>query len=670
MRCSTSKSWQRDSNKSASDELRAVQTEMSVMKKFNAPKPIAIFDPELDFSIETLDVGEQLYQLAGNTGNMLFHAPLRNQIKHSFRIKEFHVKNTRIRTIVLSLGNCISPATDMGDFARVIEDSAIDHVVAIGLGAQAQAGIDEVQLKPGTRRFLDVISERSKSIGVRGEFTGAVLERLGIKNFDIIGCPSVFMFGGEFRTIDPVDGVRLSVNTTWHGHYRDGIAELLSFGMKNDALFVEQSYFELLSFTKNKEVSQIVDFTSRYYTHDAVSGWNAIDWLRRRMVYYTKLQDWKAAMNNIDISIGSRFHGAVVSILMGARALLLTMDTRTLELAEFFNIPHMPLQDFDSSNSLEYYYKKSDPTRFLSTFTKRRIEYQNFLLKNGLRLDPGFSLSSYSRTAAEVRSEEENHNADDNPIGVRKAPKDVNQYPGNQKPETTLSLASLRSLEDGANIEKSEFVVPRAEANGHHPQKTRISWRSRQGVLAEYTHQPMQDIYYCKDSDANGIDAVYASASRLAQMNNFNSVTNCDLENNGLLLECFINHFSSKYQLNVVSLGTSIRPELFYTDLIILTNVFEFIKEPDFLLQALAASSARCFVISTRALEVYADKGASSRLGPPSDKRKMFEWSTTEFQNLVANHLKIVSHTIVSLEEAVQMVVAIRKDDRDVDFAV
>jgi hypothetical protein len=64
--------------------------------------------------------------------------------------------------------------------------------VMIGVGSQAPNYDSEIKLQKGTVRFLKIVSERSVSIGARGFFTASWLEKYGIKNVDIIGCPSFF----------------------------------------------------------------------------------------------------------------------------------------------------------------------------------------------------------------------------------------------------------------------------------------------------------------------------------------------------------------------------------------------------------------------------------------------------------------------------------------------
>ena len=71
--------------------------------------------------------------------------------------------------------------TDLGGVAAKLELIGLP-IMAIGLGAQADDLTKDVELSPGTRRWVDVLAahapSRHANIGVRGKYTLGQLDRL------------------------------------------------------------------------------------------------------------------------------------------------------------------------------------------------------------------------------------------------------------------------------------------------------------------------------------------------------------------------------------------------------------------------------------------------------------------------------------------------------------
>ena len=81
-------------------------------------------------------------------------------------------------------------------------------VVVVGVGAQANLSRDLeslAEVRSVTKVFVSAVLRRSASIGVRGQFTADFLQDLGFPEsaVDIIGCPSLFLHGPNFRLTAP-----------------------------------------------------------------------------------------------------------------------------------------------------------------------------------------------------------------------------------------------------------------------------------------------------------------------------------------------------------------------------------------------------------------------------------------------------------------------------------
>ncbi|MDR6818094.1 hypothetical protein J2X76_003271 [Neorhizobium sp. 2083] len=643
-------------------------------QKQQSAKDTAFFYPEFSFGpgepVEAI-----LHAMAGNTGNIYFWESMAPIIQFGTRLTQIGPIPADIKTLVLSMGNWISSSTDMGWYVDEIERSNVENVVVIGAGVQVQRREEEIVLSPGTRRFLDLISERSKSIGVRGDFTAEVLSKLGIKNVDVVGCPSIFLIDGNFRAIETESTLRIATHTTWHGHYRDAIAELLRFGIKYDALFVEQAETSIMRLLQTKALDSDSQFRIRYYSDNDADSWKLLDWLSRRAHYYLDSKSWNSAMRQVDLSIGSRFHGNIAAAAAGARVLLLTIDVRTEELARYFNMPHMRLTDFDERTDPKTLWDAADPSLFLKTLPMKKERMWAFLLKNGLKLSPSVTGLKAEKTLSPIEPEIHDRSADE-----RRLVSDgqvIGLSDEAIKRELNRRSQPMRDAEEGSRIENSEFIFTYAERAGHEPVRARVSWRDRQGVAPTYVHQPEPTAYDDRGMKDEWQRGVYENAARIAEANNFTSVVDygCGsgfklinnfggLQTTGVEIEPTLSELKQIYPERAWIDGSFLRPEIFNVDLVICSDVLEHLMEPDRLLSAFAASKGRIFILSTPALELLADRGKSNRGGPPTNPTHIYEWSTREFADLVGRHLKIISHSISNLPQATQLCIAYRHDDR------
>ena len=68
----------------------------------------------------------------------------------------------------------------------------------MGLQAETEDGNFDFSFNQTAKNFIDAVLQKSKIIGIRGEYTAKYLEYLGYRrniDFMIIGCPSMYSFG-------------------------------------------------------------------------------------------------------------------------------------------------------------------------------------------------------------------------------------------------------------------------------------------------------------------------------------------------------------------------------------------------------------------------------------------------------------------------------------------
>jgi 2-polyprenyl-3-methyl-5-hydroxy-6-metoxy-1,4-benzoquinol methylase len=133
-----------------------------------------------------------------------------------------------------------------------------------------------------------------------------------------------------------------------------------------------------------------------------------------------------------------------------------------------------------------------------------------------------------------------------------------------------------------------------------------------------------------------------------------------DVNFTGIEIKPALGFLRQKYPERTWRSGEEITPDLFDADMVICSDVIEHLPDPDLLLGAIRDSRARIAVISTPALELLADRGASPRLGPPANPAHLREWSTLEFNAYVSQFLPVSKHIVTHVIQCTQAVVVLR----------
>ncbi len=323
-----------------------------------------------------------------NTGNYFFEQALLRHLRDVQVVDCLEAVPESVDCLVLSMSNFISPAAELGDVAAALEARRIRQIVMVGAGAQAYEYGDDIALTPGTRRFLDLVADRSVAIGVRGHYTAELLHGMGIRNVEVIGCPSAFWHGSaDFALRKPVlpHAPRLAINATPLGHFRDRVSALLGHGMRHAARYVIQSEQWLMPLLEAAgATTPEVENGLSYYAHPACSPLALRAWLAGHLAIFFDIAEWIEAMRDYDFVYGSRFHGNMAAVQAGVPALNLTFDTRTRELCEYLNLPFMQLQDFSGEMTPAELYERADYSLFNATYAQKLGRYAGFLERNGV----------------------------------------------------------------------------------------------------------------------------------------------------------------------------------------------------------------------------------------------------------------------------------------------
>lgn len=315
------------------------------------------------------NLSEKLSDLGENTGNLVFwyalerlFQPLPISYDNTDRLKECE------KVIITDL-IWIRENSDF-NYLESLVDKYLVPFIPISIGLQSSMYNINFRLSNNTVRLLRKLEERAL-LGVRGEYTAEILNKYGVKNIAVIGCPSMYYWKNERLKI--VGGEKLEKSSSnfrsFYGKLSVSEKHFLSYCAKYNMQFIEQ--------TKWNFAPELVNDPA-YYAY-------VQDWLSKNAVLPTSFEEWRSALEGITFSIGGRFHGNVIALWNGIRSLFLTVDSRTKELTDFFHLPSMPMSRFHKERPLEYYFDQADYTDFNRIYPKLYEKFVDFVNRNGLQ---------------------------------------------------------------------------------------------------------------------------------------------------------------------------------------------------------------------------------------------------------------------------------------------
>ncbi|KUO21244.1 polysaccharide pyruvyl transferase family protein [Streptomyces dysideae] len=334
-----------------------------------------------------------------NTGNLLFsdsaHKMLStpntevtsNGIRTDPSAERAAEINEQYDVFVVPLANAFRPTfqTSLDRLSKLIEQLTIP-VVVFGVGAQAPADYDTEWLTPmetSVKRFASAVLDRSASIGVRGELTAGYLNGLGFRDVDIIGCPSMFLYGATFPAIRAAEltadsRIALSLSP-------DAIPVGDISGIARHAW---ERYPHLTYYAQNLTDAELLlwgDTTPESGFEDPFPLQLSHALLRENKVRMPlDPATWIDELRGYDFAYGTRIHGNIAALLAGTPAVVLTHDSRTLELCRYFDIPHRPLTDLPADTDPRELYEAADFSPMLKGHGERFERITAFLTRNGL----------------------------------------------------------------------------------------------------------------------------------------------------------------------------------------------------------------------------------------------------------------------------------------------
>lgn len=271
-----------------------------------------------------------------------------------------------------------------------IERAALP-VVVFGLGSQTGLnGSSELSVAPETVRLLNVISDHSRKIAVRGEFTAETCMRLGIKNIEVVGCQSMFwhlqpQFTWELSKPRIDIPSKIVFNFTYGPPEFNLINQAIANGF--DVIGQGNAAEEELKLGEAGLPKQNLDYSWEIGTaikQGLIDREKYEDWIRSHFYQFRRLGPWLDHMRRYCFSYGTRLHGNMAAMLAGTRALWIVHDMRTKEVCDYFRLPWVYLSEVRNGVNLEALIDRADYSRCIQIYPERYRTLYDYVDQAGL----------------------------------------------------------------------------------------------------------------------------------------------------------------------------------------------------------------------------------------------------------------------------------------------
>ncbi|MCR5207790.1 MAG: polysaccharide pyruvyl transferase family protein [Eubacterium sp.] len=334
----------------------------------------------------------------GNICNMLFTHSVAEALMYSDDVEIDYVNTAKKKLdryyadyvndtydcFVLPLANTFKvqgheEMVSLADFIKMLKIPC--HIIGVGIQRTLTGDkfIDTYPYNDEVKQFVSAVLNKSPLIGVKGEITSDYLSDLGFKpekDFTVIGCPSMYLYGEKLPKVKALklngDSV-VAFNSKVEFETRKGYAPVIDFLKSNMAEFKNPVY-----------VAQQIDdirmlYLDRYKRKRRDNKFYDID----KAVSFVDIHSWIDFFKDVNLSVGSRIHGNIAAVLAGTPALAIPYDRRVYEIADYHNIPIIDYKALDGA-SLTDIAEKTDFTTVNRGHGERFSHYLDFLHKLGL----------------------------------------------------------------------------------------------------------------------------------------------------------------------------------------------------------------------------------------------------------------------------------------------
>ncbi|MFI6205058.1 polysaccharide pyruvyl transferase family protein [Streptomyces sp. NPDC051041] len=368
------------------------------VRRARSPKRVLLRSGKSPYDVVPVEQALHRDVIATNSGNLIFsdaahkilETPGTEVVSNGIRTNVAAAGriNEEYDAFVVPLANAFRPSFEpqLKRLTQLIGKLRIP-VIVLGTGAQTGLNYDPARLKPiepTVRAFVSAVLDRSASIGVRGEFTEKYLKDMGFRDVEIIGCPSLFLYGKELavhkRLPELTANARIAINGSHNAVQKQGLDRVIARTHERypNLRFIGQNlsdarqlHWRDLSDPNGRVTAMPTHPDHPMYREDKVR------------VYIDPIT-WIDDLRDFDFSFGSRIHGNIAALLAGTPATVLCGDSRTLELCRYFEIPHRRIDGLPEDVDPARLYEEADFGALTGNHRERFERFTAFLDKNGL----------------------------------------------------------------------------------------------------------------------------------------------------------------------------------------------------------------------------------------------------------------------------------------------
>ena len=269
-------------------------------------------------------------------------------------------------------------------------------IIAFGIGAQASSK-QQLNLSPESKRVLSIISEKSVSIGVRGNYTADVLWSLGIRNVRVIACPTIFRNNDPDLRIDlpalsDVRSVAYTLRREVDVTYARDLERYLA--LQRETILDLDRRFQVDVLAQGEIEEKNFLWGSASQREAARNSLRKDGWLRgeddrleeiyrTNLFYSDSVREFEVKLQQKQLVLGYRLHGNLLGLANRVPSVYFTYDSRTAEFAETLQIPHFDV--FSGKKfELEEFWDQALFEKFNRAYYQTYKAMRQFLDENGV----------------------------------------------------------------------------------------------------------------------------------------------------------------------------------------------------------------------------------------------------------------------------------------------